>query len=61
MRNNMLPCPGCAGKLEEARHTIAVLEMEKAREKLKAKTLALRLSRAETLLKRAKEAGYVHA
>lgn len=48
-------------ELEACRHALAVLELEKSREKLKAKALALRLSRAEQLLKKAREAGNAQA
>jgi predicted alpha/beta-hydrolase family hydrolase len=44
-------------EFEKLRYTIQVLELEKAQHKLRAKTLALKLSRAEVLIKRMREAG----
>jgi len=42
--------------LEACRHAVAVLELEKKAYKLKAQALALKLARAEALLKQARQA-----
>lgn len=43
-------------ELERLRHQVVVLELEKQRYKLKAKTMAVRLSYLESLYKRIREA-----
>lgn len=48
---------GIASRLEECRHTIAVLELEKAQYKLKAKTVGLKVTRLERLYKAARSKG----
>ena len=47
--------PFALDNLEACRHTIAVLELEKAKHKINAKILALRLTRTERLLKQARK------
>jgi hypothetical protein len=47
--NNQNPTPE---EFEKLRYVIQVLELEKAQHKLRAKTLGLKLSHAEVLLKR---------
>ena len=49
------PRPFALDTLEACRHTIAVLELEKARYKLTGRILALKLARAEYLLKQARK------
>lgn len=46
-----------AFRMEEYRHTIAVLELEKAQYKLKAKTLGLKVTHLERLYKAARGRG----
>ena len=48
------PRPFALDTLEACRHAIAVLELEKARHKLSARILALKLARTEVLLKQAR-------
>ena len=48
------PRPYALDTLEACRHAIAVLDLEKARYKLSARILALKLARAEVLLKQAR-------
>ena len=48
------PRPFALDTLEASRHAIAVLELEKAKYKLSARILALKLARAEVLLKQAR-------
>ena len=45
------PRPYALNTLDACRHAIAVLELEKARYKLSARILALKLARAEVLLR----------
>jgi len=47
--------PFALDTLEACRHAIAVLELEKAKHKLSAKILGLKLTRAERLLKQARK------
>ena len=46
--------PYALNTLEACRHAIAVLELEKAKYKLSARILALKLARAEKLLRQAR-------
>ena len=50
------PRPFSLDTLEACRHAVAVLELEKKAYKLKAQALALKLARAEALLKQARQA-----
>jgi len=49
------PRPFALNTLEACRHAIAVLELEKAKYKLSARILGLKLARAEVLLKQARK------
>ena len=49
------PRPYALDTLEACRHAVAVLELEKAKHKLSARILALKLARAEVLLKQARK------
>ncbi|MCL1916365.1 MAG: hypothetical protein FWG17_06660 [Desulfovibrionaceae bacterium] len=48
------PRPFALDTLEACRHAVAVLELEKKAYKLKAQAMALKLARAEVLLKQAR-------
>jgi hypothetical protein len=54
------PRPFALGSLEACHHAIAVLELEKAKHKLSARILALKLARAERLLKQVRETKFLH-
>jgi len=49
------PSPFALDTLEACRHAIAVLELEKAKHKINAKILGLKLTRTERLLKQARK------
>ena len=54
MSQNTTTRPFALDTLEACRHAVAVLELEKKAYKLKAQALALKLARAEVLLKQAR-------
>jgi hypothetical protein len=53
--NTPQPRPFALDTLDACRHAVAVLELEKARYKLSARILALKLARAGKLLKQARK------